>query len=128
MLLVMKQPDLGTSLTYMPILLSGVFLAGLRWKYIAVIALGLALALPIGYHMLHDYQRARLTSFPRSRPGPARQRISGNSVDDRGRPWRDVGTRCDPGHTDATSVSAGSRTPTSSSPLSRRNMGLSELL
>jgi rod shape determining protein RodA len=63
MLLVMKQPDLGTSLTYIPILLSGVFLAGLRWKYIAVVALVLALALPIGYHLLHDYQRARLTSF-----------------------------------------------------------------
>jgi rod shape determining protein RodA len=40
-----------------------VFLAGLRWKYIGVIALVLALALPIGYHLLHDYQRARLTSF-----------------------------------------------------------------
>ena len=51
MVLVMKQPDLGTSLTYMPILLSGVFLAGLRWKYIAIIALGLALVLPIG--LLH---------------------------------------------------------------------------
>ncbi len=63
MVLVMKQPDLGTSLTYMPILLSGVFLAGLRWKYIAIIALGLALVLPISYYMLHDYQRARLTSF-----------------------------------------------------------------
>jgi rod shape determining protein RodA len=63
MLLVMKQPDLGTSLTYVPILLSGVFLAGLRWKYIAIMALVLALVLPIGYHLLHDYQRARLTSF-----------------------------------------------------------------
>ena len=70
MLLVMKQPDLGTALTYLPILLSGVFLAGLRWKYIAVIALVLALALPVGCHLLHDYQRARLTSFwipPRTR-------------------------------------------------------------
>jgi len=63
MILVMKQPDLGTSLTYMPILLSGVFLAGLRWKYIAIIALGFALVLPVSYYMLHDYQRARLTSF-----------------------------------------------------------------
>jgi rod shape determining protein RodA len=63
MMLVMKQPDLGTSLTYVPILLSGVFLAGLRWKYIAVIALAVALALPVAYYALHDYQRARLTSF-----------------------------------------------------------------
>jgi rod shape determining protein RodA len=63
MLLVMRQPDLGTSLTYLPILLAGVFLAGLRWKYIAILALGLALTLPVAYFMLHDYQRARLTSF-----------------------------------------------------------------
>jgi rod shape determining protein RodA len=63
MLLVMKQPDLGTSLTYVPILVAGVFLAGLRWKYIAVIALAAGLALPVAYTLLHDYQRARLTSF-----------------------------------------------------------------
>ena len=42
MLLVMKQPDLGTSLTYMPVLIAGIFLAGLRWKYIAIIGLALA--------------------------------------------------------------------------------------
>src|SRR5215218_3262155 len=63
MLLVMKQPDLGTSLTYIPVLVAGIFLAGVRWKYIAVIGLDLAITLPIGYHLLHDYQRARLTSF-----------------------------------------------------------------
>jgi rod shape determining protein RodA len=63
MLLVMKQPDLGTSLTYLPILAAGVFLAGLRWKYILVIGLVIVIALPIAYGMLHDYQRARLTTF-----------------------------------------------------------------
>jgi rod shape determining protein RodA len=63
MILVMRQPDLGTSLTYAPILIGGVFLAGLRWKYIAVIALAVGLALPVAFHFLHDYQRARLTSF-----------------------------------------------------------------
>jgi rod shape determining protein RodA len=63
MLLVMKQPDLGTSLTYLPILAAGVFLAGLRWKYILVIVLAAVIALPVAYSMLHDYQRARLTTF-----------------------------------------------------------------
>ncbi len=33
--LVLKQPDLGTALTYVAVLLVGVFLAGLHWKYIA---------------------------------------------------------------------------------------------
>jgi rod shape determining protein RodA len=63
MVLVMKQPDLGTSMTYAPILIAGVFLAGVRWQYIAVVVLSFALALPVAWHFLHDYQRARLTSF-----------------------------------------------------------------
>ena len=32
MLLVLKQPDLGTSLTYIPVLIVGLFLGGLEWK------------------------------------------------------------------------------------------------
>ena len=63
MVLVMKQPDLGTSLTYVPILVTGIFLAGLRWKYLAVIALVALITLPVGWYLLHDYQRARLTTF-----------------------------------------------------------------
>lgn len=63
MLLVAKQPDLGTSLTYLPILLAGILLTGLRWQYLVVVALVLALALPAAWVLLHDYQRARLTTF-----------------------------------------------------------------
>jgi rod shape determining protein RodA len=61
--LVLAQPDLGTSLTYLPILGIGVFLAGLRWKYWATMLIAAGLMLPIGYHFLKDYQKARLTSF-----------------------------------------------------------------
>ncbi len=64
MLLVMKQPDLGTSLCYLPILAIGILLAGLRWQYIAVIAVVLVLVLPVGWHfVLKDYQKARLATF-----------------------------------------------------------------
>ena len=63
MLLVMAQPDLGTSLTYVPVLVAGVFLAGLRWKYVAVIVVALGLAVPVGWHFLKDYQKQRLVSF-----------------------------------------------------------------
>ena len=49
MALVMKQPDLGTSLTYIPILVAGVLMAGLRWKQILIISVVLAVTLPIGY-------------------------------------------------------------------------------
>jgi rod shape determining protein RodA len=63
MLLVMKQPDLGTSLTYIPILIAGVLMAGLPWKYLAIIGTVLVVSLPIGYHFLKPYQKDRLVSF-----------------------------------------------------------------
>ncbi len=64
MLLVMKQPDLGTALCYLPILAIGALLAGLRWQYIAVVLVLLALVLPVGWHyVLKDYQKARLVTF-----------------------------------------------------------------
>jgi len=61
--LVLKQPDLGTSLTYLPALGVGLVLAGLRWQYLLVIVLVAVLVLPLGYHFLKDYQKARLLSF-----------------------------------------------------------------
>jgi|SRR5579871_3305108 len=61
--LVMYQPDLGTGLTYLPILGAGILLAGVNWRYLAVIALVCGLALPVGWHFLKDYQKARLVTF-----------------------------------------------------------------
>jgi rod shape determining protein RodA len=61
--LVLVQPDLGTALTYIAVLLVGVFLAGLHWKYIVAITIVGALALPASSVFLKDYQRQRLVSF-----------------------------------------------------------------
>ncbi|MCU0244947.1 MAG: rod shape-determining protein RodA [Bryobacter sp.] len=63
MLLVMRQPDLGTSLTYVPILAGGVFLAGLRWQQWLALALIAVFVLPLGWFVLKDYQKARLVTF-----------------------------------------------------------------
>lgn len=63
MVLVMKEPDLGTALTYLPILVCGVLMAGLRWKYFLIISAVLLVSLPIGYHLLKPYQKDRLVSF-----------------------------------------------------------------
>ena len=63
MLLVMKEPDLGTSLTYIPILICGALMAGMRWKYLLVVTGLLVVTLPIGYHFLKPYQKDRLVSF-----------------------------------------------------------------
>lgn len=70
MVLVMKQPDLGTSLTYVPILAGCVFVAGLRWQHLAVICLAAAIVIPSSWFLLKDYQRARLETFvdPESDP------------------------------------------------------------
>ena len=66
MLLVIKQPDLGTTLTYMPILVAGLFLGGINIRQ-ALILSTCALVLVGGVwtsgKLLKPYQKARLTSF-----------------------------------------------------------------
>ena len=66
MLLVIKQPDLGTTLTYTPILVAGLFLGGINVRQ-ALILGTCALALVAGVwtsgKLLKPYQKARLTSF-----------------------------------------------------------------
>ncbi|MBN8733671.1 MAG: rod shape-determining protein RodA [Acidobacteria bacterium] len=69
--LVQREPDLGTSLTYLPVLAVGVFLAGLRARYIIISAVLLVGVAWISYHhVLADYQRDRIVSFlnPESDP------------------------------------------------------------
>jgi rod shape determining protein RodA len=64
MALVLKQPDLGTALTYLPVLLIGLFLGGIGWKKALIIACAsLVLIVPIWRAGLKPYQKARLTSF-----------------------------------------------------------------
>jgi rod shape determining protein RodA len=60
---VLKQPDLGTALTYLSVLGVGVFLGGLHWKYVAAVVVAIGLALPASSVFLKDYQRQRLVSF-----------------------------------------------------------------
>jgi rod shape determining protein RodA len=64
MLLVLKQPDLGTSLTYIPVLLIGLFLGGLQWKQGLILTVAsLILVVPVWSKVLKPYQKQRLTSF-----------------------------------------------------------------
>lgn len=69
-LLIARQPDLGTA---MLVAMSGVFvllLAGLRTRaLVAITATGLA-SIPILWHFLHEYQRRRVLTFldPESDP------------------------------------------------------------
>jgi len=66
LLLVLKQPDLGTSLTYTPILVAGLFLGGINIRQALILSTcGLLLVAGVwsSGKLLKPYQKARLTSF-----------------------------------------------------------------
>jgi rod shape determining protein RodA len=66
MVLVLIQPDLGTALTYAPILIAGLFLGGVSIRQ-TVVLVTCGLVLVVGAwssgKVLKPYQKARLTSF-----------------------------------------------------------------
>ncbi|MBZ5647218.1 MAG: rod shape-determining protein RodA [Acidobacteriia bacterium] len=71
MLLVLKQPDLGTALTYVPVAIMGLFLGGIRYRHAAVIVLVGAMMLPLVWHYgLKPYQKERLVSFMQPEADP----------------------------------------------------------
>jgi rod shape determining protein RodA len=69
-LLIAKQPDLGTATLILASGLLVIFLSGLSWRVIIVLAATLAAAMPMVWSMMHDYQRQRVISFlnPESDP------------------------------------------------------------
>jgi rod shape determining protein RodA len=62
-LLVLKQPDLGTSLVFLAILFGMIFIAGISTRHLMIIFGAGAALLPIFWHFLKDYQKKRLTVF-----------------------------------------------------------------
>jgi rod shape determining protein RodA len=66
MLLVIRQPDLGTTLTYTPMLVAGLFLGGINLRQ-GLILITAAIVLVAGVwssgKLLKPYQKARLSSF-----------------------------------------------------------------
>lgn len=68
--LVLRQPDLGTALLLLIGSAAVFFLAGVRiWKFVLVGLVGLA-SIPVGWSMLHTYQKNRIMTFlsPESDP------------------------------------------------------------
>ncbi|MFO1237447.1 MAG: rod shape-determining protein RodA [Alphaproteobacteria bacterium] len=68
--LVLMQPNLGTALILCFIGACILFVSGLRWWVIIAGLAAVAAALPVGWEMLHDYQRQRILTFldPESDP------------------------------------------------------------
>lgn len=64
MALVLKQPDLGTALTYVPVAVMALFLGGMQFRHAAIILLVAGVLAPTVWHYgLKPYQKTRLTIF-----------------------------------------------------------------
>jgi len=61
--LIMRQPDLGTALLVVAAGFYVIFFAGLSWKVIVAGILAAAASMPVVWHLMHDYQRARILTL-----------------------------------------------------------------
>ncbi len=61
--LVVRQPDLGTSMVLAAIIAAMLFAAGAPLRALGALGVGVAAVVPVAWQMLHDYQRRRLLVF-----------------------------------------------------------------
>ena len=62
-LLVMRQPDLGTSLTFIAILIGMIFVSGFKYKWFFRLGIAFIALLPAFWMVLKDYQKNRIRVF-----------------------------------------------------------------
>ncbi len=62
-LLIAKQPDLGTALLVTSAGAAVLFFSGVSWRLIAGLAGLVAAAAPVAWTLMHDYQRQRVITF-----------------------------------------------------------------
>jgi len=62
-LLIARQPDLGTALLIAAAGAYVLFLAGLSWKIIGLLVAGVGACVPLLWPLLHDYQRERILTL-----------------------------------------------------------------
>ncbi len=63
MMLILKEPDLGTGLLLMPVLFSMLYVAQFRMRWILVFFGGACAVAPLLYNHLKDYQKLRILTF-----------------------------------------------------------------
>lgn len=63
LLLILKEPDLGTGLALVPILFAMLYLWGMKTKPLLILLAAGFLLSPVLFHFLKDYQKARLLVF-----------------------------------------------------------------
>ena len=62
-ILIVKQPDLGTSLIILPTVFMMIFAGGARLKHLAYVCGAFVSCMPFMWFMLHDYQKKRVKVF-----------------------------------------------------------------
>lgn len=69
--LILKEPDLGTALLFIPVLLAMLYAAGAKWQHLALVVLtGCALS-PALWQVMSAEQRSRVTALFRQQDGGA---------------------------------------------------------
>ncbi len=64
LVLVAREPDLGTAVTLLPVFLAIAYLAGMRMRILGILLLAGIVATPVAWRFaLKDYQKSRIESF-----------------------------------------------------------------
>jgi len=81
-LLVLKQPDLGTAIMIVAVSGAMFFVAGVSYWMFAVVGAAAVGAMPVLWHFLHDYQKQRIAIFmdPESDPLGAGYHITQSKI------------------------------------------------
>ncbi len=61
--LILRQPNLGTTIIMASVGMIMCFLAGVKWRYFIGAAAGVVSATPVIWHFMHDYQKRRVLTF-----------------------------------------------------------------
>jgi rod shape-determining protein RodA len=77
MLLILRQPDLGTTLLFLPVLMAMLLAAGLRRRYLSLLVVAGLLSLPFLWKAMSPIQRSRITGFLEQRDTGPRPRDEG---------------------------------------------------
>lgn len=61
--LILRQPNLGTTIIMGSVGVIMCFLAGVKWRYFIGAVVGAVSAMPVIWHFMHDYQKRRVLTF-----------------------------------------------------------------
>lgn len=61
--LILRQPNLGTTIIMATVGIIMCFMAGVRWRYFIGAGIAALSALPVVWHFMHEYQKRRVMTF-----------------------------------------------------------------